>query len=118
MPHIDIKYNPAVLDADQLEDVGDALIDAVAKWFGEQPEYVSLEILPQGPVTRNRKSIDVEVNSSPDADGRRTANARDCADDLAKTLSRYVEDRGLAPLEISAWVRVFAAGEYAYGRVS
>ncbi|MGJ6965207.1 hypothetical protein ACSDR0_25180 [Streptosporangium sp. G11] len=118
MPHIDIKYRSDVLGEDQLVGAVDLLIEVVAKHFQERPEFVSLEISPQHNVVKNRKTVDIEVDSSPDPGGVRAGATKALSEELSAVLGRHLEELGFHGTEISAWVRVFSAGTYTYHRTS
>jgi hypothetical protein len=114
MPHIDIKYKADLLTEKDLVGSVDQLIDVVTKHFQEDPNFVSLEIQPQHAIVRNRKAVDIEIDSSPDSDGLRVRAASGLARDLVGTLSAHLTDRGFVGLELSVWVRIFATGTYQY----
>ena len=118
LPHIDIKYRADVLGEDQLVGAVDALIEVVAKHFQEKPEFVSLEISAQNRVVRNRKAVDIEIDSSPDPEGVRARAVGALSEELAAVLGAHLEREGFHGTEISAWVRVFTAGAYQYHRTA
>jgi hypothetical protein len=117
MPHVDIKYRTDLLTEDDLAGAVDQLIAVVAKHFQENPDFVSLEIKPQHAIVRNRKAVDIEIDSSPDPEGERARSAPVLARDLTEVLSSHLKGRGLHDLELSAWVRIFASGVYEYHRM-
>jgi hypothetical protein len=118
MPHLDVKYRPDVVAEKDLESAADQLIEIVAKHFDERPEYVSLELVPQHSVSRNRKDVDLELNSSPDDRGQRSRVAGELSRALAETLTEHLTMHGYPGVEISAWIRVFDTGEYQYQRTA
>ena len=117
MPHLDVKYRSDVLQESDLESIADTLLGIVGKHFQENPDYVSLEIVPQHAVVRNRKHVDLELDSSPDPEGLRAEAAKALSDELAETVAAHLTDRGYNNLEVSAWVRIFDAGVYRYHRM-
>ena len=112
MPHVDIKFAPTVVSGDQLVDLLDASAEAVGEAFGENPDFVSAEIVAQSPWTRNRKVLDFEVHSSPDANGSRAAVAGPLAKSLADLGAARLKELGVEG-PVSGWVLVAETGEYA-----
>jgi hypothetical protein len=118
VPHIDIKYQPSLLHEENIVGAIDSVIETVARHFEENPAFVSLEVSRQTHLVRNRKAVDIEVDSSPDSEGIRARAVPALADDLAKVMGAHLESQNLGSIEVSAWVRVFAAGEYRYHRTA
>ncbi len=118
MPHIDIKYRSDELAEENIVGAIDDLIGTVARHFRENPDFVSLEISRQNAVVRNRKAVDIEVDSSPDPEGVRAGAVGALSEELAGVLGAHLDSQGLGSLEVSAWVRVFAAGAYQYHRTA
>jgi hypothetical protein len=112
MPHISVKFDGRSLRGDQLDDVADDLVAIVARHWEEKPEFVSLEITPQSSFVRNRKTVAIEVDSSPDSDGLRASTAGVCAEELAQAVASRLAGMGLSGVNVNAWIRIFSVGEY------
>ena len=114
MPHADIKYAP-LLEPAALVPMMTAVAELVARHFGEEVDYVSVELVAQGKYTLHRKTIDIEVDSAPGPDSSR----RDAVNVLSEALATLAGDT-LRQLGIggdaSAYVRVFDAAGYGYWR--
>jgi hypothetical protein len=114
MPHLDVKYRPGKIKEDDLAAVADQLIKIIADHYGENPAFVSLEVISQNLVTRNRKDVDLELDSAPDQDGLRKSVASKLSADLAKTVVDHLKLRGYTEFEVSAWIRIFDMATYHY----
>jgi hypothetical protein len=112
VPHIDIRFKPSVRP-ELLLDAAPQMAAIVGAHFAENPEYVSVEVVPQTRWTRNRKDVDVEVNASPDLMGVRAKAAKALTVALADFIANYLRGNG-TDCEVSAWVRLFSEGVYEY----
>lgn len=113
MPHVDIKYKADIVSGELLNTLSGEITEIVGRYFCENPNYVSLEVLPQTEWTLNRKDVDIEVNSNPDKDGLRSKEAKNLADELGDFLMEFLSKKNIK-CEISAWVRIFTVGEYVF----
>ncbi|MEV5410544.1 hypothetical protein AB0K60_17090 [Thermopolyspora sp. NPDC052614] len=111
-----MKYRTDRFAEEDLAGAVDSLIEIIAKHYSENPDYVSLEIVPQNAVTRNRKDVDLELDSAPDSEGHRARVAPRIAADLAAAVIEHLERRGHHDFEVSAWIRIFADAPYHYQR--
>jgi phenylpyruvate tautomerase PptA (4-oxalocrotonate tautomerase family) len=116
LPHLDVKYRADKFKEGDLAGVADTLLGVVARHFAENPDFVSLEILPQHAVTRNRKDVDLELDSAPDPEGVRERVAAQVAADLTEALVDHLRGLGHRDFDVSAYVRIFAAAPYHYRR--
>ncbi|WP_433795085.1 hypothetical protein [Actinoplanes sp. CA-252034] len=116
MPHLDVKYKPDVVRIEDLAELADTLTKIVGTHFNENPDFVSLEMIPQGSVVRNRKDVDLELDSAPDPEGLRARVAGALSQALSETVGEHLKSRGYENLEISGWVRIFDTAVYHYHR--
>ena len=114
MPHIDVKYRPSTVNANTLVPLMPQVAAIVGAAFDEDPDYVSVEIVPQNDFSLNRKDIDLELDASPDEAGLRKGNLTRVAEELRDLLVKHAQDSGLH-VEVSAFCRIFASGTYEYG---
>ena len=114
MPHVTIRYEEKCVRPELLGSIMEQVCSIVGRHFSEQPEYVSVEVVPQTATKLHRKDIDLEIDASPDEEGIRKKAAPDLAAELVQLLLS-LNKRGAKIGEVSAWVRIFDAGHYAYG---
>ena len=75
---------------------------------------MSVELVPQNEYTLNRKTIDIELDASPDSSGQRASNLNAVADALLALAVEHLDARGIAG-DASAFCRIFQHGTYSYG---
>jgi hypothetical protein len=114
MPHVDIKFRRGVADPTALASLLQPVADTVGRFFDEDPDYVSVELVPQNEHSLNRKTIDIELHASPDSSGTRERNLSAVADALLALALDFMERNGVAG-DASAFCRIFGRGTYSYG---
>ena len=114
MPHVDIKFQPGAVEALALAGLLQPVADAVGEFFDEDPDYVSVELVPQNEYALNRKTIDIELNASPDSAGVRERNLVAVSDALLALTVDFMERNGVTG-DASAFCRIFGVGTYSYG---
>ena len=117
MPHVDVKYQASSINAALLSEIMQPVADVLAQLYSIDPDYVTVELVPQGEYTLNRNTIDLELSARPDTPGLRQPALGAVADQLLALALEFMASHGISG-DAGAFCRVFQAGAYSYGESS